>query len=231
MLHTPRIVDLGDGQELAIGFTMCFTEPACQIARLRRNAPPSSGRSIEPMLTLSRAQLDSLIAALVEVRDGMPRPTALRPSVSALVALLRAQPEPDDTSIQASMRPLGREWAAYLRELGMPSSPTLIQIADVMADVYVHVGGWRLLDPDAARRQAPRGAPGVAFMATDDELLLLDTDGRVLGWSAGSTEARPVAPDLDTLLVRLVARVARGEDAISLGSMIQEAEPTSRDRP
>jgi hypothetical protein len=225
MLHAPRILELGEGQELAIGFTMCFTEPACQIARLRRSAPPSGGRSIEPLFTLTRAQLDALIVALAEVRDAMPRPPDLRPSVAALVARLRALPASEDTSQQAAMRPLGREWAAYLGELDMPSSPTLIELADIMADVYVDPGGWTLLDTEDARRHGARAAPAVAFMESDGDLLLLDRDGRVLGLAAASTEARTVAPDLDCLLKRLTARLARGERAITLASLVESADP------
>jgi len=70
MLYEQRTVDLGGGEAIEVGFTMCFSPPACQVLRVRR-ASTGQAEEVATLLRLSRDQLDSVIAALQAVRDAM----------------------------------------------------------------------------------------------------------------------------------------------------------------
>lgn len=75
MIHDERVIELDGGYALSLGYTMCFSAPAVAATLVRR--PPDDGRvrgaDVVASLSLSREQLDALIAALEQVRASMPR--------------------------------------------------------------------------------------------------------------------------------------------------------------
>jgi hypothetical protein len=93
------------------------------------------------------------------------------------------------------MRRWGSAWATYARDVGVACPPALIELADAMEDVYIHIDdqhGWDLLTPDTARQERETlvglatAWPDLAdrsrmlpVFGQDGDLLLLADDGRI----------------------------------------------------
>ena len=93
------------------------------------------------------------------------------------------------------MRPWGREWGEYARELGVPCPPALVELRDAMTELYISVQaehGWVLLTPDDSRiERRSLGELALEFpelversemmpvFGQDGDLYLLAGDGRV----------------------------------------------------
>jgi hypothetical protein len=71
MVHEARLIELGDGVTVSIGFTSCFSSPAVAVAVLRRS--PQNAPQLVATLSLSPTEVDTLITALQQVRAALPR--------------------------------------------------------------------------------------------------------------------------------------------------------------
>lgn len=78
MIHDETIIPLRGDQELSIGCTMCFSEPALSLIVARRLG---GNHRVEVLcdLTIQDDELDALIAALTSVRDVIARHTSNGP--------------------------------------------------------------------------------------------------------------------------------------------------------
>src|SRR5262245_29378599 len=83
----------------------------------------------------------------------------MRPLVDRLLAtvspeLVRARVERTRPDLISRMRRRGRDWEQYGQEVGVPLPPTLIELADAMEGICVHIDdqhGWALLTPEDSR--------------------------------------------------------------------------------
>lgn len=136
----------------------------------------------------------------------------------------RAEMERHMPEFLPSMQRWGAAYAAYFDEVGIAPPTALIDLADAMADVYVHLtgaDGWVLVLPEESRDSrrflqkfalqfpdlAERGEM-VPVFGKDGDLLLLARDGRIHGFTHDGWENDGVvAESFDALLEAFIARI------------------------
>jgi len=125
-----------------------------------------------------------------------------------------------------AMQRWGAAFAAYLDEVDIPAPAALIELADAMHDVYVHLGGaggWVLVLPEESRatrlflqgfavRYPELAARGemVPVFSPDGDLLLLAREGKIYGCTHDGWESDGVvAESFDALLEAFIAQIER----------------------